>query len=148
MIVDNLKNISLYKNIPTCVVDFIENLHSNISLGKHVLSDNIYFNVETYCTKQVEDGKFESHNDYIDIQLLLSGSESIYVTSVDGLTISTPYDKIRDISFYSDPLDNSSFVTLNGTNFIMLFPHEAHAPQISPNKTCEEVLKIVVKIKI
>lgn len=148
MIIDNLNNISLYKNIPSCVVDFIKNLDTNISLGKHVLSDNIYVNVETYCTKQIEDGKFESHNDYIDIQLLLSGSESIYITSVEGLTILTPYDKERDISFYSDPLKGYSFISLNGTNFVMLFPHEAHAPQISPNKSCEEVLKVVVKIKI
>jgi beta-galactosidase beta subunit len=30
----------------------------------------------------------------------------------------------------------------------MLFPHEAHAPQVSIDEKLENVLKVVVKIKI
>lgn len=149
MIIDKIENISIYKNIPDIARNFILNLKNEApSLGKHVLSDSIYANVETYETKLLNNGKFEAHKDYIDIQILLKGQEQIFIAPQNGLTVSEPYDAKRDIEFYSDDISFSQSVKLDGTNFVMLFPHEAHAPQISIDEKVENVLKVVVKIKI
>lgn len=148
MIYDNLSNIGLYKNIPDIVIDFVSKLDKNISLGKHILSENIYANVEEYSTKLIKDGKFESHKNYIDIQLLLKGNEDIYYTqNLDDLTVGVPYNSEKDITFYSDKIKDYPNVSLNEQNFVMLFPHEAHAPQISKNNLPTDVLKVVIKIK-
>ncbi len=147
MIIDKIENISMYKNIPNNVVEFISSLNKDIQLGKHILSDDVYVNVEEYATKSVDIGKFESHKDYIDIQILLSGEEKIYITSKAPLTVLEPYNPTRDIEFYSEDITSYPYVTLDGTNFVMLFPHEAHAPQIAL-KNPQKVLKVVAKIKV
>lgn len=149
MIIDKIENISIYKNIPEIARDFILSLKNGTSsLGKHVLSESIYANVETYETKLLENGKFEAHKDYIDVQILLKGHEQIFIAPQNSLTMSEPYDAKRDIEFYSDNICSFQSIKLDGTNFVMLFPHEAHAPQVSIDEKLENVLKVVVKIKI
>jgi len=148
MIIDKIENISIYKNIPEIARDFILSLKETPSLGKHVLSESIYANVETYETKLLENGKFEAHKDYIDVQILLKGHEQIFIAPQNSLTMSEPYDAKRDIEFYSDNICSFQSIKLDGTNFVMLFPHEAHAPQVSIDEKLENVLKVVVKIKI
>ena len=149
MIIDKIENISIYKNIPEIARDFILSLKKETpSLGKHVLSESIYANVETYETKLLENGKFEALKDYIDVQILLKGHEQIFIAPQNSLTMSEPYDAKRDIEFYSDNIRSFQSIKLDGTNFVMLFPHEAHAPQVSIDEKLENVLKVVVKIKI
>lgn len=149
MIIDNIENLKIYKNIPNEVIDFLSRLNlSDIELGKKVLSDNVYLNIEEYSTKLLENAKFESHDKYIDIQLLLNGMEEIYYTSRFGLNVNIPYNEERDITFYSDPVKKFPSVKLDGSNFMMIFPHEAHAPQVSIDENIQKVLKVVVKIKV
>ena len=149
MIIDKIENISINKKIPEIARDFILSLKKETpSLGKHVLSESIYANVETYKTKLLENGKFEAHKDYIDVQILLKGHEQIFIAPQNSLTMSEPYDAKRDIEFYSNNIRSFQSIKLDGTNFVMLFPHEAHAPQVSIDEKLENVLKVVVKIKI
>jgi len=148
MIIDNLENISMYRIIPDHVSDFIKSLPKDIALGRHELIDTDYANVEEYNTKTLSEGKFESHNNYIDIQILLEGCEKIYYTSTSEVSVDVPYDNARDIMFYSEKIDRSDYVTLNGRNFAMIFPHEAHAPQIAMDDKSAKVKKLVVKVKV
>ena len=148
MIVDKIENISIYNNIPVVAVKFINSLNKNIQLGRYELENGVFANVEKYETKLIEKAKFEAHNDYVDIQILLQGNENIFITDKNILTVSAPYDKDRDICFYSDKLNSSMSVRLDSSNFVVIFPHEAHAPQVSINEIPEEVLKVVVKIPV
>ena len=149
MIVDKIEKLKLYKEIPSEVVKFLSELDiNNIKLGKRVLSDSIYVNIEEYNTKDIEVASFESHDKYIDIQLLLDGSENIYYASRDNLSVKVPYDETRDIAFYSDSIQCYPYIKLDGTNFMMIYPHEAHVPQVSINGLSQKVLKVVVKIKL
>ncbi len=148
MIIDRIENLSMYRIIPDHVVEFIKTMPKDISLGRHDLLDADYANIEEYNTKSVENGKFEAHNNYIDIQIILNGRERIYYTPISEVSVDIPYDENRDIKFYSDPIADSNYVTLDGTNFAMIFPHEAHAPQISDSEISKTVKKLVVKVKI
>lgn len=149
MIVDKIEKLKLYKEIPSEVVQFLSELDiNNIKLGKRFLSDCIYVNIEEYNTKDIEVASFESHDKYIDIQLLLKGSENIYYASRDNLSVKIPYDEKRDIAFYSDGIQGYPYIKLDGTNFMMIYPHEAHAPQVSSGNLSQKVLKVVVKIKL
>jgi len=147
MITDRIENIGLYKNIPQNAVNFIKSLKENIPSGRHEIGGGIYANVEEYYTKPLENCRFEAHRNYIDVQILLRGHEKIYYTNKGGLNVSVPYDTEKDIEFFSDSIINFPEITLNGANFMMIFPHEAHAPQTVSDKI-EKVLKVVVKINI
>lgn len=150
MIIDKLENIELYSEIPTSVVNFIKNLNKdNISFGRTKLDDDNYVNIEKYQTKSVELGKYETHDKYADVQLLLNGNERIYFKNRPGLIVSETYSLEKDITFYSTPLDVDKYIDLDGSNFVFLYPHEAHAPQISiESGSPSEVVKVVAKIKL
>lgn len=147
MIVDKLENIANYSEIPADAVNFIRELTDDIKLGKYNIGVSNYANVESYITKNIDDAKFESHKNYIDIQILLSGKERVYVGSVNDMTISAPYSLEKDIMFYEETVEPYDYITLGDSNFVMLFPHEAHAPQVAVLNP-SEVKKVVVKIKI
>jgi len=146
MITDKLININRYKYFPDAVINFIMNLNSNIKLGKHILADGIYANVEEYNTKDINIAKYESHNEYIDIQILLSGQEYIYYTDINLLNTDIPYDFKKDITFYCDVVEGQN-ILLDGSNFVTLYPNEAHAPQISFDNRRQFVKKVVIKVK-
>lgn len=146
MITDKLNNIDLYSEIPQVAKDFIKILTPDIEIGKVVLSDDIYANVETYITKFPSQGRFEAHDKYTDIQILLKGEEYIYVEDRSKLNVDIPYNKEKDITFYKDDIQKSGRVKLDGSNFALLYPCEAHAPQIAAGKKMQ-VKKVVVKVK-
>lgn len=149
MIYDDLKNIKLYSAlIPQDVIDFISDLSFDISEGKYQLRESNYANVESYVTKLNDVAQFESHEKYIDIQILLKGSEFIYIASKSDLTVTSPYNTEKDITFYGNSVDEYERIKLDGTNFAVLYPHEAHAPQICVNDTPSKVKKVVIKMKI
>lgn len=147
MITDKIENISLYKNIPQPVTEFVKNLKTDIKLGRYEICDGIYANVEEYYTKNSADCRFEKHRNYIDIQILLRGRENIFYTQSQFCKVSVPYDKNKDIEFYSDDINSAPKIMLDGTNFMVIFPHELHAPQAKVQAS-EKVLKVVVKIRI
>lgn len=148
MIIDKIENTKLYTQIPDCVCEFLKTLSKDTPCGRYNLSDTDYVNIEEYPTKTISDAKFETHDKYIDIQLLLSGKERIYLDSRDGLKEANPYNPEKDITFYTDDINFSDYVTLDGTNFVMIYPHEAHAPQVSNDNIPHNVKKVVFKLKI
>lgn len=148
MITDKLYNIKIYTDIPQVVKDFVLNIKQDIPFGRIVLSDDIYVNIETYKTKYIDYSKFEAHKKYIDIQFLLSGKELLAYTDKFKLTENQPYSSEKDIIFYNEPVNGYPYVCLDGTNFAVLYPHEAHAPQICADNIPVDVKKVVVKIRV
>ena len=78
--------------------------------------------------------------------MLLSGEENLEYTMAGGLEILENYDKDKDIMFFKNKSANSDTVHLIPYKFALIFPHEAHKPQIKI-KSCS-VKKVVVKIKV
>ena len=148
MIIDKLENISNYPQIPEYVVNFIKGLSEDTECMRYDLIDEDFVNVETYTTKLLSDAKFETHNNYIDVQLLLDGKERIYVASRNDLIENAPYSPEKDITFYNNEVDGADYVTLDGTNFVLLYPYEAHAPQVSLPVGTDIVKKAVAKIRV
>lgn len=148
MIIDSIENISIYENIPQNVIYFIKNLTPQTELGHYEIDKNSYANIEIYETKNLNDCKFEAHKNYIDIQMLLSGIEELDYTPVKGLTVSEKYDEIRDIMFFENPDRISDSVILEAGKFALIYPHEAHRPQVAFNANSKTVKKVVVKIHI
>ena len=144
MITDNLKNIYKYNEIPNNAKNFIKNLTSEMPCGRYEIDECIYANIDTYEPKSRENCLFESHKKYIDIQILLSGKESLEYTHIDNLKIKIPYDTVRDVMFYDDSTKFVNNVVLGNENFVLLYPYEAHKPQIKITEG--NVKKVVIKI--
>ncbi len=148
MITDDIKNLKDYNVVSDEVLKFINNLNVNTPEGRYEINDRIYANVESYQRKSLLEASLESHRKYIDIQLLLSGTERIEYTNIDGLEAINAYDCIKDIIFYKRPAAEIGSVILNGRNFAIFYPQDAHAPQISTLALQNNVKKVVVKIAV
>ena len=146
MLIGKLEDISKVKEIPSQVLSFIT--CGEFLCGKHILSDTVYVNIEEYETKHLQDARFEAHKEYIDVQIVLEGKEELYYTDVNNLTVDIPYSKEKDIMFYKDKVAGNDKFTLDETNFIILFPQDAHAPQVCIDNNPAKVKKAVIKIKI
>lgn len=110
--------------------------------------DRVYAQGQSYETIDPADGRFEAHRNYIDIQIMVSGTEVMYWTPLADLPVAkTPYSYERDVVFFEEP----SFVvplTLRAGDFAVFFPSDGHKPKCRHNNTAEKVHKIVVKIAV
>lgn len=147
MIFDNIKNASTYFNLSHDIkmgLEFI--LQNDLSKFENdeyeITSDKIKANVQEYQTKQ--QGKFEAHKKYIDIQYMIKGSEKMAISAVSALTPQTEYDTEKDVQFFEGKGD---LITVPKGFFTIFYPQDAHMPCLE-NKTSELVKKVVIKILI
>lgn len=115
-----------------------------LATGRHTIDGtNIFALVSEAPTKDYEKTAFESHEKYIDLQLVINGEEAMSKVPVTTVTVNKPYNEAADIAFYTG--DGKTFLVPAG-HFTLFFPTEAHRPNITPGGN-KVVKKIVVKIK-
>lgn len=148
MIIDKLENISNYNAVSQRVIDFLMSLTPEIETGHYLIDEFSYANIDVYDTKMPENCKFEAHKKYIDIQMLLSGTEELDYTLVDGLKVFQEYDAQKDIMFFENPDRIIDKVILQPEKFAIIYPHEAHKPQMTFGNSPQNVKKVVVKIHL
>jgi YhcH/YjgK/YiaL family protein len=113
--------------------------------GKYkVDGEELFYVVNEYETKPIEEGRLEIHRKYLDIQYIVSGEECIGAAPLERLLEETPYDGHNDLALYHyDP--TMSKLHLKQGMFAIFWPNEPHMPGRSIDKI-EKVKKIVVKI--
>ncbi len=148
MISDNLENINKYNVVSSKVLDFLKSITPDTVPGHYEIDDTAYANVDIYNTRDIRDCRFEAHKKYIDIQMLLSGEERLDYVSVDGLEVSEEYNIEKDIMFFKEPKKHFDTVSLIPFKFAVLYPYEAHKPQMNIENISQMVKKVVVKIKV
>jgi biofilm protein TabA len=151
MIVDKIENAHLYTPLNDQLAKAFEILTDKALSQKadgryEVDGDKLYYIVQHYATKPVEECKLEAHKKYIDVQFIVSGQEIVYYTTVNGLKIETPYDQTKDVAFYKVPADITA-VNLTQGMFCILFPQDAHIPCCRVNGL-SNVHKVVVKVRM
>ncbi|MEO5582740.1 MAG: YhcH/YjgK/YiaL family protein [Saprospiraceae bacterium] len=115
-----------------------------LPLGRIDLSDDVYAIVSEYETKNPEDGNFESHRKYIDVQYIVSGKEMIGLTNDTNLNVVSPYNEEKDIAFYN--YDGGKLLTALPDKYFIFFPDDRHRPCLKIDEK-SMVRKIVVKIR-
>ena len=113
--------------------------------GRHeVAGDDAYIMVSEYQTNPINaDRRFETHRDYIDIQLLLEGRELIGLAKKEDLAVTDEYRPDYELYGMVDEFDR---VILEKGKFVIIYPGEPHAPGLAVGEP-ERVRKVVVKVK-
>ncbi len=150
MIVDEIANLEKYADIHPAfrrVADFLKGHDvSAFADGRYLLcSDGTEFvNVQTIPVKGKEEARLESHRKMIDIQVPLTGDETMGYTP---LTCAEPseYDGQKDISFHPGGAD--SYIHVRKGMFVIFFPQDVHAPGIASEMMKKAVFKIPVQEK-
>jgi biofilm protein TabA len=103
----------------------------------------LYSIVQDYVTKPMDQGKWEAHRQYIDLQFVVRGTERIGYAPARRMEAGA-YDTDRDFQALSGRGD---FITLHRGDFVLLWPGEAHMPGMAAGDA-GTVRKVVVKIGV
>ncbi len=160
MIVGKLVDLYRYKGIAKNIdtaINYIET-HDLMALpkGKTIVDEdenglNVYINRDTYVARPLEECFFENHENYMDMQIVLKGTEIIGYTHITNptLKVTTPYNPEKDVTKYNgdDPkavADAVYFPISEG--FALVYTEDVH---LAKCKADDEIIeKVVVKIKI
>ena len=152
MIVCMLSDLSRYrglsKNLDVAFDWLHKGLWRQLSIGKHsVDGDAVFVLIQEYTAKEHSECRFESHREYIDIQMMISGKEIIEVLPANELNVIEPYKP--DIEFYASPTDrNANVLAMSAEQLAIFFPEDAHRPCMKAGTLAEPVKKVVVKVAI
>lgn len=149
MIVTTVKELKNYKEIPYAeeIAEFIENFRkTDMKTGRYdIHGDDLFAAVSEYETEPASDRRFENHKTYIDLQILVKGTEEIHWAPVEALNMAEEsFSKGGDIAFYTG--NSYGYTVLNGDVCTVLYENDAHMPNVM-HKNKEKVVKIVFKIK-
>src|SRR5215472_6653728 len=117
-----------------------------LETGKYEIDgENVFAIVNEYTTKPVSECDPESHREYADIQIMVTGSERFGYAPLTGQRVSTPYNPERDVAFYSIAEDELNYITLRPGQFIIFFPSDIHQPEVFLSQP-QMVRKVVLKV--
>lgn len=112
--------------------------------GRYDLGNDCFAVITEYETKSTEKIVFEAHKKYVDVQYLVFGEEIIYLTEEHMSICTKTYDEDEDYALYESKVANEQ--CLKQGEYIVLLPHDLHAPSHCTKKTPQKVKKIVFKL--
>lgn len=99
--------------------------------------------VQEYVTLERPACRFESHQDHIDIQYTISGSEYIDWREREGLRPDGPF--ANDVQFWLSPEESGASLHQIPGRFSIFLPSDAHRPKVADLRPAP-VRKVVIKI--
>lgn len=147
MVIDRLENIEKYASLNPLFAQAVEFLKSHdlnaLENGKTELKGkDLLVNVTQTKPKTREEARLETHQEFIDIQIPLSGTEVMgYTPAAQCLPADASYDQEKDITFFEGTAE--SYIPVKPGMFAIFFPQDGHAPGITP----DGVKKIIIKVK-
>ena len=149
MIIDTIQNAHKYFSVhPLFAIAFAyiqQTDLTNAEAGKSDIAEGLKAIISNGPgkTKEASLAKFECHNKNIDIQLCISGAETIgWKPREKCISPNEGYNEEKDVQFYSDAPD--TFFQLTDGQFAIFFPEDVHAPMIGE----AEIKKLVIKVRI
>ncbi len=151
MIYDFLENSACYGGIDPVLwaraFDFIATVGPDHPDGRVELEgDRLYALIQSYDTKGEEKYRVETHRNYLDIQLLLEGAETIFYSPITELPGLIPYNPEKDIEFFGFQARSATPFRLYPGVFAVFFPGEGHLPGCGTPP--QPVKKIVIKLRM
>lgn len=148
MILDTLENAAKYTAIRTGTSEAFGFLDqpglADLPDGRYEISgDRVFAIVERNQGRSVSDGRLEAHREYMDVQYIISGDESMGWSPLADLEGSLGYDEQRDLEFFTDA--PQALVKVPPGSFAVFLPTDAHLPGVGEGPIHKVVVKIAVR---
>lgn len=107
--------------------------------------DRIYAIVAVDHGRNKEDVLLETHDKYIDIQMILTGTDSMgWKPKASCIKPSGEHDLETDLRFYADEPD--AWLSVKSGAFAIFYPEDAHLPLISSDMIHKVIVKVAVNL--
>ncbi len=153
MIIDRIENIGKYAGVHgrflTAFAYLDKLVAEGAANGKHILEgtevpEEIFVNISTNENKVHTEAVFESHELYIDVQLVMEGTEVMYVPATVQPVKS--YRKNDNQMYEGVPFEKCHKLVIPAGHFAVFFAGELHAPGVSVSDVPTVVRKAVLKV--
>ncbi|TPH22382.1 YhcH/YjgK/YiaL family protein [Haemophilus haemolyticus] len=152
MIISSLTSPNFKVGLPKVIAevcDYLNTLDLNaLENGRHDINDQIYMNVMEPETAEPSSKKAELHHEYLDVQVLIRGTENIEVgANYPDLSKYESYNEADDYQLCAG-IDDKFTITMKPKMFAVFYPYEPHKPCCVVNGKTEEIKKLVVKVPV
>ena len=148
MILDSLASLPKYAQLNprfAKVLDFVRRANLDmLPVGRHEIEgDAVYVLVVETDLRKRNDALLEAHRRYIDVQVVLTGTETMGWTPLALCSrVNKPYAEPSDIEFYDD--DASAWIPVRPGQMAIFFPQDAHAPLVGDGRVRKLIFKVLV----
>lgn len=142
---DDIQGAALHPVIIEIIQKVKEQTIENTEVGNYPLHDESVYFIVNDKTELKENRRSEIHHKYLDVQLILEGTETFGYSEYPLLSIEDDYLEEKDIAFSNDVQDEQ-FVTLEAGEFIIFNPKQPHRPLVAVNDNPAAVKKLIIKV--
>lgn len=147
MIYDRLDNLEqytgLFENLDTCIEWILTHDMDEVPFGRtEIQGEDIYVNVMECDAIQDTDADFETHSRYMDLQMVLEGSQ-LFQVALEDIEETKEYDEADDYALYKGTPSVAG--VLDEERFAIFMVEEAHKSNIKAAE-CPKSVKAVFKI--
>jgi biofilm protein TabA len=148
MIIDKIDNIHRYlalaKGFPKAIEFLSRTDWNQLPADKYEIdNDRVYAMLAKEPGRKKGGALLEIHENYIDIQLVLAGTDEMGWKPASSCEHPAgEYDIESDIQFFED--DPDFWIPVKQGFFVIFFPEDAHLPMISAG----QIHKVVVKVAV
>lgn len=103
----------------------------------------LFFNIAEYETREAGKCFWEAHREYLDVHLMLQGTEQIDLNFVRNMEIR---EYVPEDDFLPMEGEKNSSVTLREGDFLICMPEDAHRTAVAAGKS-EKVKKAIFKVR-
>lgn len=136
---------SMHPLFEKCFRFLLDPASAKLAEGRYDIDgDNAFALVQAYHTKPENEGKWEAHRKYIDIQYMLEGTECMGITPLEHVSVSQEYSEENDYALFEGQGEK---ITVSAGFFTVFYPHDVHMPGLQV-KVPQPIRKIVIKVKI
>lgn len=109
-----------------------------------IVGDDLFAIVESVPGRGHFEAKLECHRKYIDIQLVLEGTDEMgWKPLTDCREPIADYSAEKDIQFFRDA--PATWIATPPGHFCIFFPDDAHAPLVSDGQIRKVIFKVAVE---
>ena len=101
--------------------------------------------VQKGITRPILEGTFEAHRKYIDVQMILDGSEEVVWENIRNLETTVPYNAEKDVQRLTG--NREHVIKITKGMFYAAFPHDGHQP-VAHTGEVQSFRKIVLKLPV
>ncbi len=149
MIFGNINNLKEYpfleEQVKECFAYAKEHDLSAYAKGRHEIDgERLFVNIVEYETVKAEERFWEAHKNYLDIHLMLDGTEQIDLNFIQNMELKEFVPK--DDFLPMDGEKNSSVILRDG-DFLICYPSDGHRTAVAVGGS-ERIKKAIFKVRI
>ena len=113
--------------------------------GSHEIDgERLFVNIVEYTTTKPEERFWEAHKNYLDVHVMLQGTEQIDLNFIQNMDVK---EFVEKDDFLPMDGDKNSSVILRDGDFLICYPSDGHRTAVAVQEP-EKIKKAIFKVRI